>query len=136
MDSARVGSNVRRIKEKRKLIGKVSIHNTHHTHIQPFYSSLDFVQNNPGEPVPEETFTHSHPSWSSNIPICFLHLQDPWHPLYSIRALYSLFNNLSPCFLWSTSWPGTLHFILHTFLHPVTVFFLQHVPIPLQPVLL
>jgi len=27
-----------------------------------------------GEPVPEETFTHSHPSWSSNIPICFLHL--------------------------------------------------------------
>ena len=26
-----------------------------HTHTQPFYSSLDFVQDNP---VPEETFTH------------------------------------------------------------------------------
>jgi len=31
------------------------------THTQPFYSSLDPVQDNPGEPVPEETFTHSHP---------------------------------------------------------------------------
>jgi len=41
------------------------------THTQPFYGSLDFVQYNPGESVPEETFTHSHPSWSSNIPICF-----------------------------------------------------------------
>jgi len=45
-----------------------------HTHIQPFYGSVDFLWDNPGEPVPEETFTHSHPSWSSNIPICFLHL--------------------------------------------------------------
>jgi len=26
----------------------------------------------------------------------------------------SLFHNLSPSFLWSTCWPGTLHFILHT----------------------
>ena len=38
------------------------------------YASLDLVQDNPGEPVPEETFTHSHPSWSSNISIYFLHL--------------------------------------------------------------
>jgi len=35
----------------------------------------------------------------------------------------SLFHNLSPSFLWSTSWPGTLHFILHAFLHPIIVFF-------------
>jgi len=33
-----------------------------HTYIQPFYSSLDFVRDNLGEPVPEEKFTHSHPS--------------------------------------------------------------------------
>jgi len=26
------------------------------THTQPFYGSVDFVQDNPGEPVPEETF--------------------------------------------------------------------------------
>jgi len=25
-----------------------------HTHMQPFYGSLDFVRDNPGEPVPEE----------------------------------------------------------------------------------
>jgi len=41
---------------------------------QPFYCSVEFVRDNPGEPVPEETFTHSHSSWSSIIPICFLHL--------------------------------------------------------------
>jgi len=35
---------------------------------------VDFVRDNPGEPVPEETFTHSHPSWLSNITICLLHL--------------------------------------------------------------
>jgi len=44
------------------------------THTQPFYSSMDFIRDNPGEPVPKETFTHSHPLWSSNISICFLHL--------------------------------------------------------------
>jgi len=39
------------------------------------------------------------------------------------------FHNLCPSFLWSTSWPGTLHFILHTFLHPIIIFFSQHMPI-------
>jgi len=29
-----------------------------HTHTQPFYGSMDFVRDNPGELVPEETFTH------------------------------------------------------------------------------
>jgi len=43
---------------------------THNT--QPFYGSVDFVQDNPSEPIPEQTFTHSHLSWSSNI--CLLHL--------------------------------------------------------------
>jgi len=39
-----------------------------HTHTQPFYGSLHFVWDNPGESVPEELFTHSHISWSSIIP--------------------------------------------------------------------
>jgi len=30
-----------------------------HIHTQPFYGSVEFVRDNPGEPVPEETFTHS-----------------------------------------------------------------------------
>jgi len=29
---------------------------------------MDFVWDNLGEPAPEETFTHSHSSWSSIIP--------------------------------------------------------------------
>ena len=36
----------------------VSIINHTHTHTQPFYSSLDFVRDNPGELVPEGTFHH------------------------------------------------------------------------------
>jgi len=62
------------------------------THTQPFYGSMDFVQGNPGEPVPEQTFTHSHLSWSSIVPICFIHL---------IRSMASsLFN---PCAWQSTN---------------------------------
>jgi len=38
------------------------------THTQSFYSSLDSVMHNPSEPVPEETFTLSHLSWSLVIP--------------------------------------------------------------------
>ena len=36
-------------------IAQVSVY-THNT--QPFYSFLDFVRDNPGEPVPEGTFRH------------------------------------------------------------------------------
>ena len=45
-----------------------------HTHTQPFYGSVEFVLDNPGEPVPEETLTHSHSSWSSNRP-CLTSMQ-------------------------------------------------------------
>jgi len=45
--------------------------------------------------------------------------------------LYNLFPNP----FWFTSWFGTLHFILHTFFHPIIVFS-QHMPIPSQLVLL
>jgi len=31
-----------------------------HTHTQPFYGSVEFVRDNPGEPVPEETNTYVH----------------------------------------------------------------------------
>jgi len=80
----------------------------------------DFVQDNPGELVPEEKFIHSHLSWSSVIP----YLLPPSiiiHGLLPVQftCLTVFFHNLSPSFLWSTSWPDTLHFIiLYTFLHP------------------
>ena len=38
------------------------------TQQQPFYGSVEFVRENPGEPVPEETFTHySHRSHQSSL---------------------------------------------------------------------
>ena len=44
------------------------MHTHTHTHTRPFYGSMDFVRDNLVEPVPEETFTHSHLLWSSVIP--------------------------------------------------------------------
>jgi len=81
--------------------------NTHtHTHTQPFYSSLDFVQDNPGEQVSEETFTHSHLSWSSIIP----YLLPPFitiHGILSVQfmCLTGFFHNLSKFSLVYLSWP-------------------------------
>jgi len=99
------------------------------THAQPVYGSLDFVRGNPGEPVPEEMFTHSHLLWSSIIPY-LLPLSITIHGILPVQFKYltDFFQNLSPSFLWSTSWPGTLHFILHTFLHPIIVFFRSTCP--------
>jgi len=38
------------------------------------------------------------------------------HPV-QFTCLTVFFHNLAPSFLWSTSWPGTLNFILYTFIH-------------------
>jgi len=87
--------------------------------LQPFYSSLDFVRNNPGEPVPEETFTLSHLSRSSIIPyLLFPFITTHGILQFNSHAWQSFWTICLPSFLWSTSWLGTLHFILHTFLHP------------------
>jgi len=70
-----------------------------------------------------------HPLSSSSIynnDILFVHF----------TCLTVLSYNLSPGPLWSTSWSWTLNFILHTFLHPIIIFFSQHMSIPTQPVLL
>jgi len=93
-----------------------------------------FVRHYPVEPVPEETSTHP-PSWlSSNLyqllPSTMIHSI----LLVQITCLAIFLHNLFPCLLWSTTWSGTLHLIFHTFLHPVSVFFSQHMPIPSQPV--
>ena len=93
-----------------------------------------FVRDFPGEPVPEETFTHP-PSWSSSnhdqlLPSTTIHSIFP----VQITCLAIFLHNLSPCPLWSISWSGALHLIFHTFLHAISVFFSQHMPIPSQPV--
>ena len=78
------------------------------------------VRHYPSGPVPEETFTHSHPSWSSDI----LYQLLPSTKIHSILlvqfvCLTVLFHNLSAGPLWSSSWSWTLYFILHTILHPM-----------------
>jgi len=60
--------------------------------LHPLDGSLDFVQHNLGEPVSEETFTHSHRSWSSIIPYLLSSIfYDPWHPPCSVYVPDSLF---------------------------------------------
>jgi len=69
--------------------------------------------------------------------ISFFHLpRSIASSLFKLRACEFFLHNLSPCPLWSTSLSGALHLIFHTFLHAISVFFLQHMPIPSQPVLL
>jgi len=95
-----------------------------------FYSSLDFVLNNPGEALPKETFTHSpiliinHPLPVSSIAI---------HGILPVQfaCLTVFLHNLCPSFFRSTSWYDTLHFVVNTFLHPIIVFFSQYMPIQL-----
>jgi len=60
----------------------------HSTHTKkPFYGSLDSARDNPGETVPEETFTHSHLSWSLII-YYLLHTSTPQtQPLEKIKTI-------------------------------------------------
>jgi len=88
-----------------------------------------FVRVYPGEPVPEETFTNP-PSWSSSN-LYHLLPSTTIHSILSVQIVCSaiFLHNLSPRPFWSASWSGALHLIFHTFLHPITVFFSQHMPI-------
>jgi len=52
--------------DKKELIRNNTI--KYHTHTHNHFTTLNFLQYNPGQPVPAETFTHSHPSWSLVIP--------------------------------------------------------------------
>ena len=75
--------------------------------------------------IARETFTHSHPSWSSDI----LYQLSPSTTIHSIllvqfMCLTVVFHKLSPGPLWSSSWSGNLYFMLHAFLHPIVTFFL------------
>ena len=103
----------------------------HNTHSQPF------VRDYPGRPVPEETFTHSHPSWSPDI-LYQLPASTMIQNILPVQftRLTFLFHNLSSVPLWSSSWSRTLYFIFHTFLQPIIIFFSQHMSILSQPVLL
>jgi len=113
-------------------INFATTHTHTHTTVLWFYG---FCLGQPEWAGPEETFTHT-PIIVITCPLSASSIYyDLWHPPCLIHVPDSLFPQ-SPSFLWFTSWPGTLHFkfILHTFLHPIIVFFSQHMPIPSQPV--
>ena len=72
-----------------------------------------------------------HISWSSTIlnhlrPSTMIHCILP--VLFTCLTVF--LHYLSPSPHRSASWSATCYFILHTFLHPIIVFFLQHMPIP------
>jgi len=139
---------------KRSLMSLVHYHHTRHTrahHVHtpcvPVYSRVFLSHNNnnyrftalcPGLPGWASTRRNTHPpSWSSSnlyqlLPSTTIHSILP----VQITCLAIFLHSLSPCPLWSTSWSGALHLIFHTFLHSISVFFSQHMPIPSQPVLL
>jgi len=102
-----------------------------HIQTQPFNGPL-FGTTQVGR-YQKKTFTHSQLSWSSNILYLLWSIASS---LFNLRCLRVLFHSLSPGPLWSTSWSGTLYWILHEFRHPIIINFLQYMPIPLQPVLL
>jgi len=82
-----------------------------------------FVQDYPGEPVPEETLTHP-PSWSSSniyqlLPSTTIHSI----LLVQITCLTIFLHNLIPCPLWSTSWSGApTSYSIHFFTQSVSSF--------------
>ena len=89
-----------------------------------------FVRDNQGRPVPEETLTHSHPTWSSDI----LYHLPPFTTIHSILSVHFpcltiLSDNLSPGPLWS--W--TLNFILHTLLTKMGVSGWMFLLVPAYP---
>ena len=62
-------------------------------------------RDNPGMPIPEETFTRSHPSWSTYFLYHFSPFATVHGILYSAYVLDSpLSNNLFPGPLWSSPW--------------------------------
>jgi len=81
-------------------------------HTQPFYSSLDFIRDNLGELVPEETLTNSHVSWSPVIP----YLLPPSITIHGILPTKFMcttvfFHNLPPKFslVYLLAWHTALH---------------------------
>jgi len=110
--------NVQRQFIQRILAKASNAHIAHtHTHTHTHNRLTSFVRDKPGRPVPEETLTYSHPTWSSDI----LYHLPPFTTIHGILFVHStcltiLSDNLSPGPLWSSSSSWTLNFILHTYI--------------------
>jgi len=135
----RRGATLRLKTDRRTLFTRTCVHSLLLPHFTTTTTTVlrPFVWDYPGEPVPEETSpTHTYPDHRPSF-ISFLHLlRSIASSLFNLRAWQSFCTISVQVFFGLPLWPGTLHFILHTFLHPIIVFFSQHMPIPSQPVLL
>jgi len=96
-------------------------HTITHTHTQPFNGPLSRTTR-VARYQKKHSPTHTHPDHQKSS-INFVHLlrsiASSW---FNLRASQSF--STGP--VWSTPWSGTLYFILHTFLHPIIIFILQH----------
>ena len=94
--------------------------------LQRFHGSLHLVRDYPGEPVPEETFTHSHLSLSSII--LYLLLSSMASSLFNLCAWQSFCTTSLQVFFGLPLGlaPSTSYSI--NFLHPINVFFSHHMP--------
>ena len=102
------------------------------THTQPF-NGLWSGTTRVGQYQKKHSPTHNHPDHRTSF-INFLHLQRSIASFVQFTSLTVFSDNLSPGTLWSSSWSWNLYFTLHAFLHPVIIFFSQHMPTPTQPV--
>ena len=106
-----------------------------HTHTQMFYGSPNFLRDNPGEPVPEETFTHSYLSCHQLSLNCFLHLprsmasslfsQCAWQSFFTIsfKVFFGLSLGLAPP-LYTSYISSPNHCLLFTaYAHTITTCF-------------
>jgi len=80
------------------------------THTQLFYGSVDFVRDNLGEPVPEETFTHSHLSWSSIVRYLL-------HPSTTIHGILPVQSTHLTVFFPQSLSKFSLHTYIHTYIY-------------------
>jgi len=77
--------------------------------------------------------THTHPDHQTSF-INFLHLLRPIaSSVFNLRVQQSFSTTRSRSSSVSSSWSGTIYFILHTFLNPIITFLSTHMPIPSQP---
>jgi len=95
-----------------------------HTHTYTHTTILQLCVFCPGQPGWAGIRRNIHPL--TLIVVNHPYLLSPSTTIHGILPIQStcftvFFHNLSPSFLWSASWPGTLHFILHTFFHPIII---------------
>jgi len=93
---------------------------------QPFYGPLS-RSTQVSQYEKKHSPTHTYPDHQPFLSASFIYYV---HSILHVQfmCLTVFLPNLSTCPLWSTSWSGTLHFILHTFLHPFIVFFYNTCP--------